>query len=103
MPSLEDFRIELYRMMYEAVQQGNGTVDVSSDGLHTRVGNYPGPKHRMPMCCLVMRDAVVPDYGDIVLGEPSRGQGDNLIIRYVVPKFEPLRSFMMFPRSSGEH
>jgi len=88
MPTREEFKMELHRMMYEAMQQGRGTVEISSGELHRRVGDYPGPNHRMPMCCLVMREALIPDYGDVVIYEPPSGQGATLIIRYVVPRPE---------------
>jgi len=52
-------------------------------------GSYPGPNHRMPVCCKVMKDAMAPDYGDKVLQEPPSGQGASLTIRYVLPRRDP--------------
>lgn len=42
--------------------------------------------HRMPVCCRVMRAAVAPDAGDVILGEPPSGQGASLTVRYVLPR-----------------
>lgn len=88
-PTSEEFKMELHRMMYEAMQQGRGNTEMTSGELHRRVGGYPGADHRMPMCCQTMRQAIIPDYGDVVLEEPPSGQGATLKIRYVVPRPEP--------------
>jgi len=74
-----DFEKELSNMLYEANQQGLSYIDVSSRDLHIRVGHYPGPDHRMPVCCAIMRKKMEPD--DIVLKEPPSGQG-VIVIRY---------------------
>lgn len=88
MPTREEFKMELHRMIYEAMQQGRETVDINSGELHRRVGDYPGRNHRMPMCCAVMREAMVPNY-DAAIEEAPSGQGATLVIRYVVPRPEP--------------
>jgi len=88
MPTDEDFKLELHRVMYEATQQGDRTVEVIAGNLHRRVGDYPGPNHRMSVCRGVMRGALIPDYGDVVLEEPSSAQGASLRIRYVLPRLE---------------
>jgi len=74
-----DFEKELSNMLYEANQQDISHIDVSSRDLHVRVGNYPGPDHRMPVCCDIMRKKMGPD--DVVLKEPPSGQG-VIVIRY---------------------
>jgi len=74
-----DFEKELSNVLYEANQQGLSHIDVSSRDLHIRVGNYPGPDHRMPVCCNIMRKKMGPN--DIVLKEPPSGQG-VIVIRY---------------------
>ena len=89
MPTSEDFKTELYRMMNEALFEGKAKADINAGDLHRRVGGYPGPNHRMPMCCVVMLAAFAPDAGDVILEEPLSGQGANLTIRYVLPKLEP--------------
>lgn len=90
MPTRDDFKVELYRMMNEAVRQGRTTAEITAGELHRRVGDYPGPNHRMPMCCGVMRDVLAPDMGDVILEEPPSGQGARLTIRYVLPRHEPV-------------
>jgi len=81
----EDFRDELYRIMDEAVREGSRYVDVNAGEIHRGMGGYPGPDHRVPVCCKVMQDAMAPDYGDKVLQKPPSGQGASLTIRYVLP------------------
>ena len=90
MPNADDFRHELHRMMYEAMKAGMTTAEISAGELHRRVGDYPGRNHRMPVCCEVMRNALAPDAGDVVLEEPPSGQGASLTVRYVLPRPEPI-------------
>jgi hypothetical protein len=89
MPTSEDFKTELYRMMNEALFDGKSTAEINAGDLHRRVGGYPGLNHKMPMCCVVMLAAFAPEAGDVILKEPPSGQGANLTIRYVLPKLEP--------------
>jgi 5-methylcytosine-specific restriction protein A len=48
------------------------------------MGGYPGPKHRMPVCCEAMygekRD------GDEIISAPAKGKGAKLTIRYKLPR-----------------
>jgi hypothetical protein len=85
MPTAADFRMEMYRMMYEAMTAGENAVEINSGELHTRIGGYPGANHRMPICCAVMRGAYAQDAGDVIVEEPPSGQGATLTIRYVLP------------------
>jgi 5-methylcytosine-specific restriction protein A len=89
MPTADDFRMEMYRMMNEAIHEGRETAEINAGELHRRVGDYPGRNHRMPVCCEVMRGAFAPDAGDLILEEPPSGQGASLTIRYVLPRPEP--------------
>ena len=82
----DDFRDELDRILDEAVRQGHKYVDVNAGEIHKGLGAYPGPDHRVPACCSVMRAAMAPDYGDRVLQEPPSGQGASLTIRYLLPR-----------------
>jgi len=82
--------MELHRMMSESIRQGRATAEINARDLHRRVGDYPGPDHRMPMCCGVMRDAFAPDVGDAIVEEPPSGQGASLTIRCVLPRPEPV-------------
>ena len=86
MPTADDFRLEMYRMMNEAVREGRATADINAGELHRRVGDYPGRNHRMPVCCEVMRGAFAPDGGDVIVEQPPSGQGASLTIRYALPR-----------------
>jgi 5-methylcytosine-specific restriction protein A len=80
----ERFRSELMTMFGEAEAEGKAHLDVVAKDLHRRVGGYPGPNHRMPICCSVMRAQMGPD--DRLLRSPPSGQGANLMIRYHLPR-----------------
>lgn len=86
MPTANDFRDALKGYFYEASKQSQPTVDVNAGNLHRSLGGYPGPNHRLPICCTVMRAAMDEDAGDIILSSPESGQGANLTIRYVLPR-----------------
>ena len=90
MPDADDFRNELYRMMLEAMKAGETFAEINAGELHRRVGDYPGKNHRLPICCEVMRGALAPDAGDVILEQPPSGQGASLTIRYVLPRPEPI-------------
>jgi hypothetical protein len=92
MPSADDFRKELHRLMLEAMKGGQASAVINAGELHRRVGQYPGRDHRMPVCCEVMLGALALDAGDIVLDRPPSGQGATLTIRYVLPRPEPIPS-----------
>lgn len=80
----EQFREELLTVFARAQAQSLPAVEVEARSLHGSVGNYPGPDHRMPTCCDVMRQAMQP--GDEVLAEPPKGRGASLKIRYRLPR-----------------
>jgi len=88
MPTAEDFKLELHRMMLEAMKEGKVSVVINAGELHSRVGDYPGRDHRMPVCCEVMRTAFARDAGDVILEEPPSGQGASLTIQYSLPRIE---------------
>lgn len=90
MPDADDFRNELYRMMLEAMKAGEAFAEINAGELHRRVGDYPGKNHRLPICCEVMRGALAPDAGDVILEQPPSGQGASFTIRYVLPRPEPI-------------
>lgn len=86
MPTAEDFKIELHRIMLDAMKEGRELAEINAGELHRRVGDYPGKNHRMPVCCEVMRRALATDAGDLVVEQPPSGQGASLTIRYVLPR-----------------
>ena len=90
MPNAEDFKNELHRMMLEAMEEWSESAEINAGELHRRVGDYPGRNHRMPVCCEVMRAALAPDAGDVIIEEQPSGQGASLTIRYVLPRPEPV-------------
>lgn len=85
-PNAWDFERELHNIFTSAQREGRSYVDVRSGDLHRRVGGYPGPNHRMPTCCDVMRKNMDPTLGDRILEQPPKGNGANLVIRYMLPR-----------------
>lgn len=79
-PTSDDFRKELASQLRRAKMRGAMSVEISSGELHRAVGEYPTGQHRMPSCCNVMRGAMRS--GDVVVGEPPKGKGASLTIRY---------------------
>lgn len=83
-PTSADFEHALDILLAEAMQMGKAHVDVVAGELHRRVGGYPGPNHRMPVCCAAMR-RLLSD-GDSVLHSPPSGRGASLAVRYSIPR-----------------
>ena len=79
-----DFRAILGVILRGAERAGRSYVDINSGQLHRDVGGYPGPDHRMPVCCQVMRDAM--RIGDEIVTVPPKGNGASLTIRYRLPR-----------------
>ena len=88
MPTADDFRLELFRMMADAQNAGQEFVEINAGEMHRRVGGYPGRGHRMPNCCQVMKAQLALDYGDVIVEGPLSGQGPTLTIRYRLPRQE---------------
>lgn len=84
MSTRDEFQRTLDKLFANELSSGASTVTVKSGDLHKMVGGYPGPDHRMPVCCSVMRDSVRA--GDMVVSEPPSGQGATLTIRYNIPR-----------------
>lgn len=80
----ENFRRVLAKLLFAAEELGFTAVELRAGDLHRRVGGYPGEKHRMPMCCEAMRQAVGAE--DVVVSEPPSGLGASLVIRYRLPR-----------------
>lgn len=83
-PTAANFRAELSKLLTSGSDLGFVAVDVNAGKLHRLVGGYPGPGHRMPVCCDVMRQAMAP--GDEVVAQPPQGKGPRLTIRYRLPR-----------------
>jgi len=84
MPTRADFQRVLNSIFNQAESKGLKFVDVTAGDLHRKVGGYPGPNHRMPLCCSVMKQNM--QEGDIILYQPPSGQGASLRIRYKLPR-----------------
>jgi 5-methylcytosine-specific restriction protein A len=82
MPTEQDFRTQIRGLMREAQTASASFVDINSGQGHHAVGGYPGPDHRIPVCCQVMKADI--RVGDEVL--PPNGQGGSLTIRYKLPR-----------------
>jgi hypothetical protein len=80
----DEFLRVLGKLFAEAKHIGVPKIDVNSGQLHRQVGNYPGPNHRMPVCCDAMRSAMAS--GDQVMESPPQGKGAGLTIRYRLPR-----------------
>lgn len=80
----EDFRNAILQLLAEASRHGNSDVRIRAGDLHRKVGAYPGPNHRMPVCCSVMRSLMMP--GDSVIECPRKGNGASLTISYRLPR-----------------
>lgn len=83
-PTVEIFRRTLEREFAKAGRAGLGSVIIRAGDLHRTVGGYPGNKHRMPVCCQVMKSLIRP--GDNVLETPRSGAGASLTIEYRLPR-----------------
>lgn len=87
MPTADEFRQQLLEVFRLAHARRERSVVVKAKDLHQVVGDYPDPtRHRMPVCCDVMRRAM--RRGDEILHEPPKGNGATLAIRYTIPQLK---------------
>jgi 5-methylcytosine-specific restriction protein A len=86
MPTADDFRVELKAQLRASELRGASSIEINSGDLHRKVGGYPGPDHRMPVCCEVMYGE--QEAGDSILVAPLNGHGASLTILYVLPRKE---------------
>jgi transcriptional regulator with XRE-family HTH domain len=78
------FLKKLNDIFIEQTRLGHPEVTIKAGDLHKLVGGYPGPNHRMPICCSLMRD-VFQDLKDIIIHSPTSGIGATLEISYSLP------------------
>lgn len=78
------FRNAIDAILVQSEDRGLSFVDIRSGDLHRKVGGYPGPSHRMPICCSVMRS--IMGSNDVVIQSPPKGNGATLVIRYSLPR-----------------
>ena len=86
-PEKADFEKALNAWFLEAEKQENPFIDIRADELHARVGDYPGPFHRMATCCEVMYEHYMPSV-DKILQFPPKGKGASMEIRYHLPRIQ---------------
>lgn len=79
-----DFRKRLRKRLKRAEEEGKPHEDINAGELHRDVGGYPGPDHRMPVCCGVMRSEM--KNGDRIIEEPPEGDGASPTVRYELPR-----------------
>ena len=84
-PEKADFEKALNDWFLEAEKEESPFVDIRADDLHARVGDYPGPFHRMATCCEVMYENYRPQI-DKILQFPPKGKGASMEIRYALPR-----------------
>ena len=84
-PEKADFEKALNAWFLEVEKEENQFVDIRADDLHARVGDYPGPFHRMATCCEVMYEHYKPEV-DRILQFPPKGKGASMEIRYAQPQ-----------------
>ena len=84
-PEKADFEKALNTWFLEAEKDENPFIDIRADDLHARVGEYPGPFHRMATCCEVMYEHYRPAV-DRILQFPPKGKGASMEIRYHLPR-----------------
>ena len=83
-PTMDNFRKELADLFSNAQEDGRTSIEVNSGELHRALGGYPGPHHRMPVCCDAMYQEMRA--GDRILSAPAKGKGASLTIRYLLPR-----------------
>jgi hypothetical protein len=88
MPMLttETFRIALKEKFRIAQEDGQESIRMSARVLHRELGGYPGPNHRMPVCCQIMKKEMRD--GDTLVEKPTKGKGATLMIEYLLPRPE---------------
>jgi 5-methylcytosine-specific restriction protein A len=80
----DDFRNALRSLLGGAERLGLSYIGITAGALHRCVGGYPGPNHRMPVCCAAMREAMTPS--DRIVEQPPSGDGASLLMHYSLPR-----------------
>jgi hypothetical protein len=57
-------------------------VTVRAGSLHELLGGYPGPNHKMPVCCDAMLSKQLGKHS--IVKQPAKAKGANLIVEYKV-------------------
>ncbi len=78
------FQDYLNNIFLNAEKKGLKSIEVKAGDLHKMAGGYPGPNHRMPVCCEVMYQNMKEK--DELVSKPPKGKGASLTIRYTLPR-----------------
>jgi len=78
-PNAADFRQALNAEFERCTRACNDYAEIRAGDLHRQVGYYPGPDHRLAVCCHVMKKEILD--GDEILQTTSSGIGANLVVR----------------------
>jgi hypothetical protein len=81
-PTAWEFQNRLMAILNSARKGGKPYIDVDAGRLHKQVAGYLNSRHRLPVCCEVMKRMMRA--GDLVLKESESKQGRKLLIRYNV-------------------
>ena len=84
-PVAEDIRAALRDRFERATETGEMPQKVSSGVFHEEFGGHPGPIHRMPACCEVVRGEMTK--ADEVFSAPPNGNGASVAIRSLFPRY----------------
>lgn len=79
-PSEHAFLEELEDWINYGVSMKRAYVDICAADIHKRLGGYPGNRHRLSVCCRVMKERMKE--GDEIISQSKRGGGANFIVRY---------------------
>jgi voltage-gated potassium channel len=83
-PGRDAFADAIAEQLTRAGRQGRDHHEINAGELHRMIGGYPGPSHRMPVCCAAMRQAMTGN--DRIDFQPDEGDGASLTIRYELPR-----------------
>jgi len=84
MTQADEFRDEIKARFRRGIESGAAFVEINSGDVHRAVGGYPGPDHRMPICCDVMYAEMTAR--DELHSAPPKGRGAKVTIRYQLPR-----------------
>jgi 5-methylcytosine-specific restriction protein A len=79
-----DFRNALHQRFSREAALGRASLEINAGALHSELGGYPGPSHRMPALCQAMWGEFT--VFDEVVACPPKKKGASLTIRYVLPR-----------------
>jgi hypothetical protein len=88
-PTADDFRAKIQELLDCAISKSEQFIDINAGKLHTEVGGYPGPDHRLSTCCHAMAQFYDEDNGDEYIESTPSRKGAKVTIRYRLPRKNP--------------